>query len=104
MIFQKLKTEGTSEVLGIRRNDYIASIRSDIADISAEINAYQDLKRQCYELIQYCKDNKLRKFCKVAKKELQILERKHKFHLKYKKELEDLLVKADRYAPGARRE
>ena len=104
MTFKEFKTEGTSEALGIRRNDYIAAIRSDISELNIALNEYQSLKRQALDLIQYCKNNKLRKFKRVAKKELKLLDKKHKWHLRYKKQLEGLLVAADRYAPGAKRE
>lgn len=104
MKFQKFQTEGTSEALGIRRNDYIAAIRHDISEVTTSLGEYQELKKQAYELLQYCKDNKLRKFKKVVKKEIKILNRKNKWHKRYKKQLEELLVAADRYAPGAKRE
>lgn len=97
-----MKTNETT-ALGIRRNDYIAAIRSDISELNAEIASYQELKRQALELIQYCSDNKLRRFKKVAKLELKTLDEKHKFHLKYKKHLEKLLYMAEKYAPGNER-
>ena len=104
MKFQKLKTEGSSEALGIRRNDYIASIRSDISELTTELSNYQELKRQCLELIRYCSDNKLRKCKKVAKRELKLLNKKHDFQLRHKKRLEGLLAMAYECVPGARRE
>lgn len=94
-------TESTA--LGIRRNDYIAAIRSDISELNAEIASYQELKRQALDLIQYCSDNKLRRFKKVAKLELKTLDEKHNWHLKHKKRLEKLLYMAEKYAPGNER-
>lgn len=94
-------TESTA--LGIRRNDYIAAIRSDISELNVEIASYQELKRQALDLIQYCSDNKLRKFKRVVKLELKTLDEKHKFHLNYKKHLEKLLYMAEKYAPGNER-
>ena len=90
--------------LGIRRNDYIAAIRSDISELTIDLNNYQELKRQCLELIQYCKLNKLRDFKKVAKMELKLLDNKHAWQLKHKKRLEKLLYKAEKSAPGAKEE
>lgn len=100
----KIRTEGGENSLGIRRNDYIAAIRSDISDVKTTLAEYQELKRQALELIQYCKDNKLYKFKRVAKMELKLLDAKHKWHLRYKKKLEKLLYKAEKFAPGGTRQ
>lgn len=94
-------TESAS--LGIRRNDYIAAIRSDISELNAEIASYQELKMQALDLIQYCSANKLRRFKKVAKLELRTLDEKHNWHLKHKKRLEKLLYMAEKYAPSNER-
>lgn len=94
-------TESTA--IGIRRNDYIAAIRSDISELNAEIASYQELKMQALNLIQYCSDNKLRRFKKVAKLELKALDAKHDWHLRHKKKLEKLLYMAEKYAPGTER-
>ena len=100
----KIRTEGSSESLGIRRNDYISAIRSDISDVKTNLANYQELKRQSLELIQYCKDNKLRGCLRVAKLELKLLDKKNRFELKRKKDLEKLLYKAEKYVSGSERQ
>lgn len=91
-------------ITGIRRNDYIASIRSDIADINIELQMFDTVSRQCEELIQYCKDNHLWKFKRVVKREYRLLLKRHKWQVKHKRELSKLLYLAERYTPGAKNE
>lgn len=86
--------------LGIRRNDYIASIQSDISDVKQDIESYDKLLEAANELLRYCKANKLRKFRRVVKLEMKIMKEKHKFHKRYLKHLMKLRYRAEQYAPG----
>ena len=95
-------TEGFD--LSIRRNDYIAAIRSDITEVNVALGMYQDLKREAYELIAYCKENHLWRFRRVAKYELKLLNKKHRWQKRQLKRLQKLLYKAEKYTPGTRRE
>lgn len=86
--------------LGIRRNDYLAAIQSDILDVQQDIESYDKIVEEAENLLQYCKANKLRKFRTVAKLEMRILKRKHKWQKRYLKYLVKLRYKAEQYAPG----
>lgn len=91
-------------ILGIRRNDYIASIRSDISDINIELQMYDTVRKQCLELIQYCKDNHLWRFKRVVKRECKLLEKRHKWQVRHKRELSKLLAAAEKHTPGEKNE
>lgn len=88
--------------LGIRRNDYIAAIRSEMLEVQEKIASYSNDVQDAKDLIQYCKMNKLYKFKKVIKLELKTLKKKQKMNIQYEKHLQKLLYLAERYAPGTR--
>lgn len=100
----KIRTEGSSESLGLRRNDYISSIRSDISEVKTELANYGELRRQSIELIKYCKDNRLRTCLRAARMELKLLDKKHRFDLQRKRDLEKLLYKAEKAVYGNERQ
>ena len=90
-------------MLDIRRNDYINAIRNDVNETKIAISDFDKLEQEAKDLIDYCKENKLRKFKRVAKLELKILRQKHRWHKRYLKRLRTLLYKAEVYAPPAKR-
>lgn len=85
---------------GFRRNDYIASIRYDISEIDTELGLYPALRRQQVELIQQCKEAKRFRFGLVCKRELRLMDTRHKWLTNYRKKLVKLLARAEKHAPG----
>lgn len=86
--------------IDIQRQNYIAAIRDSISDADIELrNKEEDLK-QIDALIDYCKQNKLRKFKRVVMMERRIFKRRMKFLTIHREDLVKLLGKAERYAPG----
>lgn len=86
--------------IDIRRNDYIAAIRSSIQDVDIELRNIGSEMSQCLGLIEYCKRNKLRKFKRVVKKELNIVHKRKHWLECHKEDLVELLAMAEKYAPG----
>lgn len=86
--------------LGIRRNDYIASIRFDIDELNRQLQEFPSLIAEGEDLVKYCKLNKLRHFKRVAKLEVKLLKKKQNYTKKHLKDLQKLLYKAEQYAPG----
>ena len=85
---------------GFRRNDYIASIRSDLTEIDISLSATGRIMDDIMALIQTCKENKDWKLMKVLKLDLK----NEKFYIKQlttrKKKLQKLLYVAEKYVPG----
>lgn len=85
---------------GFRRNDYIASIRSDLTEIDISVSATGRIMDDIMSLIQTCKENKDWKLMRVLKLDLK----NEKFYIKQlmrrKKKLQKLLYVAEKYVPG----
>lgn len=85
---------------GFRRNDYIASIRSDLTEIDISVSATGRIMDDIVSLIQTCKENKDWKLMRVLKLDLK----NEKFYIKQlmrrKKKLQKLLYVAEKYVPG----
>lgn len=85
---------------GFRRNDYIASIRSDIAEIDINISATERVIQDIIDLTETCKENKERKFVKVLKLDIKNEKLYIKDLQRRKKRLSKLLYIAEKYTPG----
>lgn len=85
---------------GFRRNDYIASIRSDLTEIDISVSATGRIMDDIVSLIGTCKENRDWKLMRVLKLDLK----NEKFYIKQlmrrKKKLQKLLYVAEKYVPG----
>lgn len=99
-LFKKKKKD--NPVIDMRRNDYLASIMDSISEAKNEVAACKELEKQALDLMDYCKQNKLRKFKKVAQLELRLIQKKKKFFERYQGDLLVLYEKACTNTPGSR--
>ena len=74
-------------LIEIRRNDYLAAITASIGDAKYHISECKENAKSAVNLINYCKDNKLRGCRKVAETELKLIKKEQKFWEKHQKEL-----------------
>ena len=87
--------------IDFQRQNYIADIRATIESINSEIASVDSDIHQIQDLLDYCKENKLRKFRKrVVKKEMRLATAQKKFLEQRKAGFIKLLCDAERYAPG----
>lgn len=98
-IFKKKKP---NLLVDIRRNDYLASITASISDAKSQVAECGHLEKQATDLINYCSENHLHKMKKVAKIELKLAKKRHKFFTQMQADLVDLYEKAYKYIPGSR--
>ena len=90
------------EAVLIRRNDYLAAIRSDLSDVRNDISEYDGALKDSKELLSICKGSRaMRRMRRVLKAEIRILKWKHKLDIRHEKRLYKLLLKAEKYTPGS---
>lgn len=90
------------ECVIIRRNDYLAAIRSDLNAVRNDISEYDGALKESKELLLICKGSRaMRRMRRVLKAEIRILKWKHKYDIRHEKRLRKLLFKAEKYTPGS---
>ena len=99
-IFKREKPQNL--LVDIRRADYLASISHSIGEAKTHIEECKSSRKQALALIEYCKANKLRKFRRVAKLELRLIDDEQRFYEKQQEALLNLYSKAYNNAPGSR--
>ena len=79
----------------LKRSDFIAGIRSDISDLRQFITNSEYEMSTIQDRIQFAKEQKLRKFRALEKRELRILKKRIKRAESTIKELQTLLLFAE---------
>ena len=80
----------------IRRNDYLASISSDISDIDREVRGFEHEIERLKERAMWAKSQKFYRFYMLQKREIRCLKKRIKRDKRSRKELSRIMYKANK--------